>query len=100
MAETEPPGADGANGTTPGGAGGGKLSGEPAAYRLPVATLGVTRETRPGERRVAATPTSVGLLVKAGLEVRVEEGAGGAAGFSDDAYADRGAAVVSRGDAS
>ena len=47
----------------------------------------------PGERRVAATPETVKKLVAAGARVVVERGAGAAAGFIDQAYADAGAAV-------
>ena len=47
-----------------------------------------------GERRVAATPESVTALVRLGLDVRVERGAGAAAGFDDDAYAAAGATLV------
>ena len=37
--------------------------------------IGVPRETKPGETRVAATPTTVAQLLKLGYEVLVEEGA-------------------------
>ena len=61
-------------------------------------SVGVPRETYPNERRVALVPASVQALVKAGLAVLVEAGAGAEAGFPDDAYTERGASVVSRGD--
>ncbi len=61
--------------------------------------VAVLKETFPGERRVAIVPAAVPALVKAGLEVAVETGAGLAAGFPDDAYAAAGAAVVPREDA-
>lgn len=51
-------------------------------------------ETFPGERRVALTPTGAAPLTKAGLEVRIEAGAGVRAGYPDDAYRDRGVVVV------
>jgi NAD(P) transhydrogenase subunit alpha len=57
-------------------------------------SVGVPRETYPGERRVALVPGSVSALVKAGLEVLVEAGAGAEAGFADEAYTERGASVV------
>jgi NAD(P) transhydrogenase subunit alpha len=60
----------------------------------PGATVGAIREHSPGERRVAVTPTSASLLVKAGFGVRVEAGAGQTAGFPDPAYAEAGAEVV------
>jgi len=56
--------------------------------------IGVAKETRPGERRVAATPETVVQLTGLGLEVIVEAGAGVEAGFADSAYADAGATVV------
>ncbi len=47
--------------------------------------VAVPRETAPGERRVALVPETVSKLREAGFEVRVERGAGAAAGFADDA---------------
>jgi NAD(P) transhydrogenase subunit alpha len=57
------------------------------------------KETFPGERRVALVPGSIGPLVKAGCEVRIESGAGAAAGFPDERYAEKGAKIVSRDEA-
>jgi NAD(P) transhydrogenase subunit alpha len=54
----------------------------------------VPAEVRPGERRVAAVPDSVSRLVKAGLDVVVERGAGTGAYVDDAAYADAGALVA------
>lgn len=54
----------------------------------------VPRETVPGERRVALVPEVAGRLVKQGLAVRVESGAGASAHFRDDAYAAAGATIV------
>src|SRR5262245_50897196 len=48
--------------------------------------VGVPRETAPGERRVALVPELVSKLIKVGLEVLVQPGAGAAAGFLDLAY--------------
>jgi H+-translocating NAD(P) transhydrogenase subunit alpha len=59
---------------------------------------GVPRETYPDERRVALVPGVLAPLAKAGIETLVEAGAGERAGFSDDAYRDKGAQVVSRAD--
>ena len=56
--------------------------------------IGVPKETVANERRVALVPDTVGRLVKAGLEVAVEQGAGAAAAFPDDAYRAAGAGVV------
>jgi NAD(P) transhydrogenase subunit alpha len=60
--------------------------------------VGIPRESWPGETRVALIPSSVPVLRKAGLEVIVEEGAGTAAGFTDDAYRAQGATIGSRRD--
>ena len=56
--------------------------------------VGVARETRPGERRVAATPETVVQLKKLGLKIVIESGAGAQAGYADAAYTDAGASVV------
>jgi len=61
--------------------------------------VAVLKEGFPGERRVAVVPAGVPALVKAGLTVAVEAGAGAAAGFSDDDYRTAGAAIVSRDEA-
>jgi NAD(P) transhydrogenase subunit alpha len=57
-------------------------------------TVGVVKETAPRERRVALDPDGVGRIVAAGCAVLVEAGAGAAAWFSDQAYADAGATVA------
>ncbi len=56
--------------------------------------VAVTRETFPGENRVALTAAMVPTLIAAGLEVWVESSAGAAAGFPDESYTDAGAKVV------
>ena len=55
--------------------------------------LGVPKETTPGEHRVALIPESVARLVKAGVSLQVERGAGLAAGFPDAAYEAAGATL-------
>jgi H+-translocating NAD(P) transhydrogenase subunit alpha len=60
--------------------------------------VGIPKETWPGETRVAVVPAAVPGLLKAGLEVAVESGAGTAAGFTDEMYRAQGAALVSRPD--
>jgi H+-translocating NAD(P) transhydrogenase subunit alpha len=59
-----------------------------------VAELLVARDTTPGERRVAATPETVGKLVGLGLEVLVQRGAGLGARLEDAAYEAAGARLV------
>ncbi|HMB70412.1 MAG TPA: NAD(P)(+) transhydrogenase (Re/Si-specific) subunit alpha, partial [bacterium] len=56
--------------------------------------VGVPKETFPGERRVALVPSAVPALAKAGLEVRVQAGAGQEAGYPDQEYQEQGAQVV------
>lgn len=56
--------------------------------------VAVVKETFPGERRVALIPANVPQLMKAGLEVVVEPGAGEAAGFSDGLYSEKGARIA------
>ncbi len=59
--------------------------------------LYVTKESAPGERRVAATPETARKLLALGATVQVARGAGTAAGFVDQAYADAGAQLVDVG---
>jgi len=56
--------------------------------------IGVPKETAAGERRVALTPEVAGRLVKSGLAVLVERGAGEAASFGDEAYRAAGATLA------
>jgi len=56
--------------------------------------LAVLAETRPGERRVALVPDVVKRLVDQGWSVTVQAGAGAAAAFSDEAFADAGATIA------
>jgi NAD(P) transhydrogenase subunit alpha len=59
-------------------------------------TIGVPRETFPGERRVALIPRMCDTLAKLGASIIVEQSAGVEAGFSDDQYVARGAKIGSR----
>jgi proton-translocating NAD(P)+ transhydrogenase subunit alpha len=80
------------NASTAPESGDGRAGTEPA----PGTTLGVVRETAPGERRVAAVPGTIGSLTRLGLSVLVERGAGAGAGFPDEQFAARGALVIDR----
>ena len=62
----------------------------------PMASIGVPKEIKADEQRVALTPDAVRDLASHGLEVRIESGAGAGAGIGDDAYAAAGAEVVDR----
>jgi NAD(P) transhydrogenase subunit alpha len=55
--------------------------------------IGVSCESLPGERRVALVPGVVSTLVKAGITVLIEPGAGTQAGFLDEAYRAKGAEI-------
>jgi NAD(P) transhydrogenase subunit alpha len=55
--------------------------------------IGVLKEARAGETRVAATPATVTQMVKLGYDVVVEPGAGHAADFPDAAYEDAAATI-------
>lgn len=65
---------------------------------MPLA-IGVPRETAPGERRVALVPEVAARLVKDGMQVVVESGAGAQAYYSDAAYEAAGARIGTRVDA-
>lgn len=51
-------------------------------------TAALVKETTPGERRVALDPGAVAKLVKRGVRVVAQKGAGDAARYPDAAYAD------------
>ncbi|MFJ2578169.1 NAD(P) transhydrogenase subunit alpha [Kitasatospora aureofaciens] len=61
-------------------------------------TVGVLRETAPGERRVALVPDLVPAVGRLGATVLVEPGAGALAGHHDADYCAAGAVVVGRAD--
>ena len=65
----------------------------------PIASIGVPREIKPDERRVALTPDAVRELVSHGLQVRIEQDAGQGAGISNAAFEAAGAVLVNRSDA-
>ncbi|MGN0902632.1 MAG: Re/Si-specific NAD(P)(+) transhydrogenase subunit alpha [Succinivibrio sp.] len=56
--------------------------------------IGIPKESLSGETRVAATPDTVGKLIKLGFEVAVQSNAGAAASFDDAAYTQAGAKIV------
>ncbi len=62
--------------------------------------IGIPRETRPGETRVAATPETVKKLAASGKhEIVVEAGAGTASSIPDEQYAAAGARTGAAGEA-
>jgi len=58
--------------------------------------VGIPKESFPGERRVAMVPANMGPLLRAGLGICVERGAGEAAGIPDAAFAEKGATLATR----
>ncbi len=56
--------------------------------------IGIPKEPRQGQTLVAASPDTVGKLIKLGYDVCVESGAGERADYFDDQYADAGARIV------
>src|SRR5688572_32960569 len=56
--------------------------------------VGVPKEIKPDEYRVAMIPSGADQLVRAGHEVVVEQGAGVGSGFTDDDYRKVGAKIV------
>ena len=61
--------------------------------------VGIPRETKEGERRVALLPVAVGELAAEGHDVQVETHAGAGIGIEDSAYRDAGATIVTARDA-
>ncbi|MGI9311491.1 MAG: Re/Si-specific NAD(P)(+) transhydrogenase subunit alpha [bacterium] len=61
--------------------------------------IGIPKEVHQNERRVACTPDEAARLIELGHAVRVERGAGFAAGFTDPEYQSAGAAIVEDADA-
>ncbi|MBX7205251.1 MAG: Re/Si-specific NAD(P)(+) transhydrogenase subunit alpha [Bacteroidia bacterium] len=55
--------------------------------------IGVLKESREGENRVALTPSVVQSLQKAGFEVMIEAGSGLNSSYSDEAYEKAGARI-------
>jgi alanine dehydrogenase len=60
--------------------------------------IGVVKEIKPAELRVALTPAGTEELVDAGHTVLVERGAGEGSGFPDGAYVNAGAVIVDEAD--
>lgn len=56
--------------------------------------VGIFKEIKPQEHRVAVVPANVAELVRAGHAVTVQRGAGVGAGFSDEEYQKAGASVA------
>lgn len=56
--------------------------------------VGIPKEIKNNENRVAITPAGVETLIKGGNQVLIQQGAGLGSGFSDDEYLNKGAELV------
>ncbi|MEM5780053.1 MAG: alanine dehydrogenase, partial [Lawsonibacter sp.] len=56
--------------------------------------FGLLKDIKQGEFRTIVTPAEASLLVRDGHSVYIQKGAGEGAGFSDEAYAAEGAALL------
>lgn len=56
--------------------------------------IGIPKETKDQEHRVAVTPEAVGQLVQSGHRVLIEQSAGRGSGFTDEAFQASGAVVL------
>lgn len=59
--------------------------------------IGIPKELKSGERRVAVTPDGVKQIVSAGHKLLFQKSAGELSGFSDEEYSEAGATLVSSG---
>lgn len=78
--------------------GGGEKKATPKGTSYAKMTVGIPKENFPLERRVAASPESVGRMVKPGFNVLVEDGAGAASHFSNKDYEAVGASIAPSAD--
>jgi alanine dehydrogenase len=60
--------------------------------------IGVPKEIKPDEYRVALTPAGAEMLTQAGHDVFVQKGAGLGSGFTDDFYESAGATILATAD--
>ncbi len=60
--------------------------------------IGLPKEVRRDEHRVAMMPGGVGQIVESGHQVLVQTGAGEGSGFGDDEYKEAGASLVPKAD--
>ena len=61
--------------------------------------VGVPKEIKTAENRIALVPAGAESLASAGHTVLVEQGAGLGSGFNDDAYRSAGAQIAANADA-
>ena len=65
-----------------------------ASFSLNIMRIGIPRETKPREGRVALVPAAAAVLVEAGHEVFIEHNAGAGSGYADEAYRRTGVTVA------
>ncbi len=70
------------------------MSATPTTSGPVIRTVGVPKEIKTAEHRVAMTPDGVRELERAGIDVFIETGAGAGASFTDDDYRAAGADIV------
>ncbi|RPH96056.1 Re/Si-specific NAD(P)(+) transhydrogenase subunit alpha [candidate division KSB1 bacterium] len=56
--------------------------------------IGVPKEATAGDRRVALVPDAAAMLIKNGMEVLIESGAGTGAEYLDESYREKGAKIL------
>ena len=61
-------------------------------------SVGVPKEIKPGENRIAMVPAGAEALVRNGHKVLIEKGAGQGSGFEDEAYSKVGATIIASAD--
>ncbi len=59
-------------------------------------SIGIPKEIKPNEYRVALTPDGCGELKREGHEIYIEKNAGIGSGFADESYLPKGAKITSR----
>src|SRR4030095_11496411 len=67
----------------------------PSQVKIGGMILGIPKEIKAQEYRVALTPEAVGHLVRGGHRVLVQAGAGKGCGYSDQEFRDNGAVILS-----
>ena len=65
---------------------------------VPIKIIGVPKEIKNNENRVALTPAGTKELVKRGHTVLIQQNAGSGSGFNDESYAKAGAKMISTAD--
>ncbi len=70
-----------------------------SVFSAPMSSIGIPKEIKPDELRVAITPDGVRELISQGLEVKIQSSAGEGAGIPDEAFDRAGAKIVDQQEA-